>query len=69
MIKAVSGSAASCSPSYPMPMDDRIRRAARCSAVRPVHLHVLVNADGYEELTTMLFTDGDPHLDTNPVFG
>jgi hydroxyquinol 1,2-dioxygenase len=52
-----------------MPMDDRIRRAARCSAVRPVHLHVLVNADGYEELTTMLFTDGDPHLDTDPVFG
>ncbi|MDA0341750.1 MAG: dioxygenase [Proteobacteria bacterium] len=58
--------------SYPVPMDGtggEILRAGRRSAVRPAHLHVLVNAPGYERLTTMLFAEGDPHLDTDPVFG
>jgi hypothetical protein len=32
-------------------------------------LHVLVNADGYVKLTNMLFSDDDPHFDTDPVFG
>jgi hydroxyquinol 1,2-dioxygenase len=30
---------------------------------------VRIEAPGFERLTTMLFVEGDPHLDSDPVFG
>ena len=37
--------------------------------MRPAHVHVRIEAPGYRRLTTMLFVDGDPYLDADPVFG
>jgi len=36
---------------------------------RPAHLHVRIEASGYETLTTELFIDGDEYLDDDAVFG
>jgi protocatechuate 3,4-dioxygenase beta subunit len=37
--------------------------------MRPAHVHVLVNAPGYEPLITHVFIDGDKYLDSDVVFG
>jgi hydroxyquinol 1,2-dioxygenase len=58
--------------SYPIPTDGTVGEllnAAGRSPVRPAHLHVRIEAPGYERLTTMLFVAGDKHLDSDPVFG
>jgi hydroxyquinol 1,2-dioxygenase len=57
---------------YPIPSDGpvgELLRAANRSPMRPAHVHFLVAADGYETVTTHLFADGDPHLDSDAVFG
>ena len=36
---------------------------------RPAHIHFMLTAAGYETLVTQLFTDDDPYLDTDAVFG
>lgn len=36
---------------------------------RPAHLHYIISADGFEELTTHLFTPDDPYLNSDAVFG
>ncbi len=36
---------------------------------RPAHLHVGITADGYVPLTTALYVEGDPYLDSDTVFG
>lgn len=38
-------------------------------AMRPAHIHFIVNAEGYEELVTHIFAKGDPYLDSDAVFG
>lgn len=38
-------------------------------AMRPAHMHFMVSAPGYDGLTTHLFVDGDPYLDSDAVFG
>jgi hydroxyquinol 1,2-dioxygenase len=58
--------------SYPIPLDGTVgelMRATGRSPVRPAHVHVRIEAPGFERLTTMLFVEGDPHLDSDPVFG
>jgi hydroxyquinol 1,2-dioxygenase len=58
--------------SYPIPTDGpvgRLLRAARRSAMRPAHIHFRVTADGYQPLTTHVFAAGDPHLESDAVFG
>ena len=58
--------------SYPIPLDGpvgELMRATNRSPTRPAHVHVRIEAPGFERLTTMLFVEGDPHLDTDPVFG
>jgi hydroxyquinol 1,2-dioxygenase len=35
---------------------------------RPAHIHFIVRADGHEPVTTHLFLDGDPYLDSDAVF-
>jgi len=36
---------------------------------RPAHLHITIDAPGYEPLATQLFRQGDPYLDVDAVFG
>lgn len=56
---------------YPIPVDgpvgDMLRATGR-HPWRPAHLHFLIKADGYESLTTHVFRDGDPYLDSDAVF-
>jgi protocatechuate 3,4-dioxygenase beta subunit len=58
--------------SYPIPDDgpvgDLLRATGRHN-MRPGHLHVIASADGYRTIVTELFTDGDPYLDSDAVFG
>jgi hydroxyquinol 1,2-dioxygenase len=57
---------------YSIPMDgpvgDMIRAQGRHGR-RPAHVHFLVGAPGYRELVTALYTAGDPHLESDTVFG
>lgn len=58
--------------SYPIPDDGtagQVLHAARRNIMRPAHIHVRIEAPGYRRLTTMLFVEGDPYLDADPVFG
>ena len=58
--------------SYPIPDDGTVgglMKAARRSVMRPGHVHVRVEAPGFRRLTSMLFLEGDPYLDSDPVFG
>jgi hydroxyquinol 1,2-dioxygenase len=58
--------------SYPIPDDGTVGQllhTARRNIMRPAHVHVRIEAPGYRRLTTMLFVDGDPYLDADPVFG
>jgi len=36
---------------------------------RPAHLHYIVGADGYEEVTTHIFVPDDPYINSDAVFG
>ena len=36
---------------------------------RPAHIHFMLSAAGYETLVTQLFTDDDPYLGSDAVFG
>ena len=38
-------------------------------AMRPAHVHFLVNAPGYQPLITHVFMEGDKYLDSDVVFG
>ncbi|MEU9386441.1 dioxygenase [Streptomyces sp. NPDC048279] len=57
---------------YPIPGDGpvgELMRATGRSLMRPAHLHLLIEATGFQRVTTMLFPSDDPYLDTDPVFG
>jgi hydroxyquinol 1,2-dioxygenase len=47
----------------------RMLRALGRHPYRPAHIHFKLSAPGYEPVTTMVFIDGDPYLDSDPVFG
>jgi hydroxyquinol 1,2-dioxygenase len=57
---------------YPIPQDgpvgDLLRAAGR-SPMRPAHVHFMVTAPGFRQLITHVFAAGDPHLDSDAVFG
>jgi len=58
--------------SYPVPTDGPVGEmilATRRLAMRPAHVHFLVDAPGYEPLITHVFIGGDKYLDTDVVFG
>lgn len=38
-------------------------------AMRPAHIHYIVTAPGYETLVTHIFSDDDPYLESDAVFG
>ncbi len=58
--------------SYPVPTDgpvgEMLVQTGR-HAMRPAHVHFLVNAKGYEPLITHVFIGGDKYLDSDVVFG
>ena len=56
---------------YAIPADGpvgRMLRATNRHPWRPAHVHFVVSADGYEPVTTHLFDDVDPYLDSDTVF-
>ena len=57
--------------SYPIPDDgpvgDLVRAVGR-HPYRPAHVHFIVSADGFEPLTTQLYSAGDPYIDSDAVF-
>ncbi|MGI5134010.1 MULTISPECIES: dioxygenase [unclassified Streptomyces] len=58
--------------SYPIPGDGpvgELMSATSRSLMRPAHVHLLMEAAGFQRLTTMLFPSDDPYLDMDPVFG
>jgi hydroxyquinol 1,2-dioxygenase len=57
---------------YPIPHDGPVGdllAATRRSPMRAAHLHFMVTADGLHTLVTHIFVPGDPHLDSDAVFG
>ncbi|MEM7303087.1 MAG: dioxygenase [Pseudomonadota bacterium] len=58
--------------SYPIPNDGtvgKLLQTANRNIMRPGHVHVRIEAPGFERLTTMLFIEGDEYMDSDPVFG
>lgn len=58
--------------SYPIPDDGpvgELLRAAGRHNMRPGHLHVIVSAEGYRTVVSELYTDDDPWLGDDAVFG
>jgi hydroxyquinol 1,2-dioxygenase len=58
--------------SYPIPTDGPVGRmldALGRHPWRPAHLHFMIEAPGYERLTTHIFRAGDRYLDSDAVFG
>lgn len=57
---------------YPVPTDGPVGRMLLASGRhpwRPAHVHFLIRAAGYRTLTTHIFRDPDPYLDSDVVFG
>lgn len=58
--------------SYPIPIDGPVGQMLLKLGrhpYRPAHLHFIVQAEGFEPLTTHLFVKGDEYLDSDVVFG
>lgn len=58
--------------SYPIPSDGTVGRmlaALGRHPMRPAHVHFIVTAPGYDSVTTHVFVEGDPYLDSDAVFG
>jgi protocatechuate 3,4-dioxygenase beta subunit len=58
--------------SYPIPTDGPVGKMLLKMGrhpMRPAHIHFIVGAPGYEPVTTHIFVDGDPYLDSDAVFG
>lgn len=57
---------------YPIPDDGPVGQmlvAMGRHPYRPAHIHFIISADGYRPVTTELYVDGDPYLDSDAVFG
>jgi catechol 1,2-dioxygenase len=58
--------------SYPIPSDGPVGdmlKALNRHPMRPAHIHFILRASGFDTLTTHIFIDGDPYLDSDAVFG
>jgi protocatechuate 3,4-dioxygenase beta subunit len=56
---------------YPIPTDGPVGTllaAAKRHPYRPAHIHFLVRAEGYDDLTTHAFVADSPYLDSDAVF-
>jgi protocatechuate 3,4-dioxygenase beta subunit len=57
---------------YPVPTDGPVGdllKASERHANRPAHIHFIAGAQGHHPVTTHLFLDGSPYLDSDAVFG
>ncbi|NEK56731.1 intradiol ring-cleavage dioxygenase [Geodermatophilus sabuli] len=57
---------------YPIPDDGPVGRLLAATGRhpnRPAHVHFIVTADGHRPVTTHLFVDDSPYLDSDAVFG
>lgn len=57
---------------YPIPNDGPVGGLLKTTGrhpFRPAHIHFLVTAPGYAPVTTHLFVDDSPYLDSDAVFG
>ncbi|MGV6875538.1 intradiol ring-cleavage dioxygenase [Pseudochelatococcus sp. B33] len=57
---------------YPIPDDGTVGKllcALGRHPYRPAHLHYIIEADGYEPLTTHIFDPDDPYINSDAVFG
>jgi protocatechuate 3,4-dioxygenase beta subunit len=57
---------------YPIPDDGPVGELLAATGRhpnRPAHVHFIVTAPGHRPVTTHLFVDGDPYLDSDAVFG
>jgi catechol 1,2-dioxygenase len=58
--------------SYSIPVDGPVGRMLGLLGRhpnRPAHIHFIVSAPGHVPVVTQLFTEGDPYLDSDAVFG
>ena len=58
--------------SYPIPDDGPVGELLALTGrhnMRPAHLHFIASADGYRTIVTELYTDDDPHVGSDAVFG
>jgi len=58
--------------SYPIPFDGPVGQMLIATArhpYRPAHIHFIVSAEGFEPVTTELYAEGDPYLESDAVFG
>lgn len=53
---------------YDGPVGELLRAGGR-DAWRPAHFHFIVSADGHAPLVTELFSEGDPYIERDAVFG
>ncbi|HYC13122.1 MAG TPA: dioxygenase [Stellaceae bacterium] len=57
---------------YSVPVDGPVGdllRALHRHAFRPAHIHFMLHAEGYDELISALYVEGDPYIDSDTVFG
>ncbi|MGB0796312.1 MAG: intradiol ring-cleavage dioxygenase [Paracoccaceae bacterium] len=57
---------------YPIPDDGPVGKMLACLGrhpFRPAHLHYIIEADGFETLTTHTFDPDDPYIHSDAVFG
>ncbi|HEX6468486.1 MAG TPA: intradiol ring-cleavage dioxygenase [Streptosporangiaceae bacterium] len=57
---------------YPIPDDGPVGGLLRATDRHPwraAHIHAIVSADGYRPVTTHIFPDDSPYLDSDAVFG
>ena len=57
---------------YPIPDDGPVGELLAATGRhpnRPAHVHFIVTAPGHEPVTTHLFVDGTPYIDSDVVFG
>lgn len=57
---------------YPIPTDGVVGRLLDAQGrhpYRPAHIHALVFKQGYKTLTSQVYADDDPHLETDVQFG
>jgi protocatechuate 3,4-dioxygenase beta subunit len=57
---------------YPIPDDGPVGQLLTATArhpYRPAHVHFIATAPGYRPVTTHLFVDDSPYLDSDAVFG
>ncbi|KZO97624.1 aromatic compound dioxygenase [Calocera viscosa TUFC12733] len=57
---------------YPIPSDGPVGsllRSLHRHVFRPAHLHIMIEADGFQTLTTALYPEGDEYIRSDAVFG